>query len=159
MTTFSPPRRLEAGDDLSGFSSGVALVDEWACSRALHAHGRGTAVVYVTFDDDGAPAGFYSLSAHSVVRDDVKGGWLRRNAPNQILAVFLGMLGVDERFQGCGLGRSLLRDAILRSRDVSRLIGARALLVDPADGAAAAYYGKYGFKPLPGLGRMFLPLT
>lgn len=48
-------------------------------------------------------AGFYSLSAHSVARKEVSGGWFRRNAPSQVLAILLGMLGVYERYQGMGM--------------------------------------------------------
>ena len=118
---------------------------------------QGTAVVYACFADEQV-AGLYSLSVHSVARSDVRGGWLRRNTPEQIPAVLLGMLGVDKDCQGQGLGRSLLRDAVLRARNVSREIGARALLVDPADEGASQFYEHYGFRPLPETERLFLPL-
>lgn len=61
------------------------------------------------------------------------------NAPSQVPAILLGMLGVDERYQGMGLGAQLLRDAILNSLKVSELAGARALVVDPTGG------GRIGF--------------
>lgn len=158
MTTFCAPRVLDASDNLDGFTCGTEAVDEWLAKRAQRAMAQGTAVVYVVFCGSSL-AGFYSLSAHSVLREDVQGGWLRRNVPEQIPAVLLGMLGVDVRFQGRHVGSSLLRDAILRARHVSEEIGARALIVDPADEAAVTFYLKYGFKQLPGLDRMFLPLT
>lgn len=158
MSGFLAPRPLGDPDELDGFESGVAVVDEWLAARARRASAHGTAVVYVAYHDSDL-AGFYALSAHSVVRDDVQGGWLRRNVPEHIPAVLLGMLGVDKRYQGCHLGSSLLRDAILRSQHVSAEIGARALIVDPVDDRAAAFYRKYGFRPLPGVERMFLPLA
>lgn len=52
MTTFSVPRKLGHDDNLDTFSSGVALVDEWARDRASHAQERRTAVVYVILSDD-----------------------------------------------------------------------------------------------------------
>lgn len=107
---------------------------------------------------EGIVAGPYSLSAHSVVRDEVQGGWLRRNVPESIPTVLLGMLGVDERFQGQRLGASLLGDAIRRAMLVAQQVGAKALLVDPFDGAARAFYQKYGFREVPGQGRMYLSL-
>ena len=157
MTAFSAPRQLSEKDDISSFCCGVEVVDDWAHRRAHKAMSQGTAVVYTCFADNRV-AGLYSLSAHSVARSDVKGGWLRRNTPEQIPAVLLGMLGVDKDYQGQGLGRSLLRDAVLRARNVSREIGARALLVDPAGEGASRFYERYGFRPLPETERLFLPL-
>lgn len=157
MTAFSAPRQLDEKDDLSSFSCGVEIVDDWVRHRAQKAMSHGTAVVYVCLADDRV-AGLYSLSAHSVARSDVRGGWLRRNTPEQIPAVLLGMLGVDKDYQGLGIGKSLLRDAILRARSVSREIGARTLLVDPAGESTSQFYEKYGFRTLPETERLFLPL-
>ena len=157
MTAFSAPRQLGEKDDLSNFSCGVEIVDDWARYRAQKAMSQGTAVVYVCLAEDRV-AGLYSLSAHSIARSDVRGGWLRRNTPEQIPAVLLGMLGVDRDYQGLGLGRSLLRDAILRARSVSLEIGARSLLVDPASEGSSRFYESYGFRALPETQRLFLPL-
>ena len=80
------------------------------------------------------------------------------NAPSQVPAILLGMLGVDERYQGMGLGAQLLRDAILNSLKVSELAGARALVVDPAGEAASAFCRRFGFSDLSGTTRMVLRL-
>ncbi|MCI8367758.1 MAG: GNAT family N-acetyltransferase [Eggerthellaceae bacterium] len=154
---FEPPRKVGEGDALEDFCCGVPVVDEWARRRAKSAEKHGTAVVYVVCCEEHV-AGLYSLSAHAVVRDEVEGGWLRRNAPEKIPAVLLGMLGVDERFQGHGLGSSLLGDAIRRAVVVSQQIGAKALLVDPVDDKARSFYAKYGFREVPGQSRMFISL-
>lgn len=156
--TFSRPERLAPGEGLGAFRCGDPVVDAWAASRASRARERGTAVVYVS-RCGGEVAGFYSLSAHSVCREGVSGGWFRRNAPEQVPAVLLGMLGVDERYQGMGLGALLLRDAILNALKVSELAGARALVVDPTGEAAASFYRRFGFSDLPGTARMALRLS
>lgn len=49
--------------------------------------------------------------------------------------MLLGMLGVDEDFEGIGLGAALLRDAVLNASKVAAIAGARALAVDPVDEA------------------------
>ena len=118
---------------------------------------RGTAVVYVS-RCAGRVAGFYTLSTHSVVRSDIGGGWLARNAPSQVPAVLLGMLGVDEDFKGRGLGAALLQDAIINASKVAAIAGARALVVDPADESAAAFYTRFGFSPVGDSGRMAIRL-
>lgn len=157
MMRFEAPRKLLPTDSLDDFHCGVDVVDAWAHARAREAEARGTAVVYVVFSE-GEAAGLYSLCSHSVDRADVQGGWLRRNAPASIPAILLGMLGVDERFKGNGLGRSMLADAIRRSIAVSEQIGAKALLADPVNQAARSFYEKYGFRPVPGMDRMFVSL-
>ena len=157
MSRFEAPRKLLPSDDLGDFCCGVSLVDEWTHARVHSAEKNGTGVVYVVCAD-GRVAGIYSLCSHAVARDEVDGGWLRRNTPEAIPAILLGMLGVDKRYQGERLGSSLLKDAIQRSLFVAEQIGAKALLVDPVDRDAARFYEKCGFARVPGTSRMFLPL-
>ena len=97
---FTRPTRLEEGMALAGFSSGQPFVDRWLATRAAKARQRGSAVVYVSHRagadaSEEPPAGFYTLSSGSVARDLVDGGWLKRNAPNEIPVILLGVLGVD----------------------------------------------------------------
>ena len=65
---------------------------------------------------------------------------------------------LDEHCRGMGLDAQLLRDAILNSLKVSELAGARALVVDPAGGAASAFCRRFGFSDLLGTTRMVLRL-
>lgn len=148
----SAPRILRAGDDLSGFSCGEPAIDAWVSSRASGARKAGAAVVYAAFDGTTA-AGFYTLSASSIERASVAGGWLRRNVPERIPVILLGMLGVGSRYQGKGIGRSLVIDALRRSETVSGVIGARALVVEPLRPELAAFYLERGFEALPGVPR------
>ena len=157
MSAFTRPVQLPPGDSIEGFRCGSELVDRWAKEYAPSARKHGTAVVYVSYCD-GRPAGFYTLSTHSVLRADISGGWFARNAPQQIPAILLGMLGVDEDFQGTGLGAALLRDAILNAIKVANLAGARALLVDPVDNRVRGFYEHFGFRELAGTNRMALKL-
>lgn len=154
---FTRPAQLAPGKDLAGFRCGDDIADRWVEKHAAHAKERGTAVVYVTYCE-GVAAGFYTLSIHAVCRADIAGGWLRRNAPDHIPAVLLGMLGVDGRFMGKGLGAMLLRDAIIRSLGVADAVGAKALVVDPSSESAASFYGHFGFERIPGSDRMYLGL-
>lgn len=156
---FTKPRRIELGDDLSGFHCGKELLDSWLLNHALNALNRGTAVTYVTMDENGSLAGFYSLSANSVSRGDVHGGWLARNAPEQIPVILLGMLAVDDRHQGQGLGTLLLKDAVEHALAASTQIGARALIVDPLDDDAIGFYERYGFRHIKDTTRMFAKLV
>ena len=163
VAAFTKPVQLGGETTLDGFESGEALVDEWIAKRARYAKERGSAVVYVshvagTNATIEPPAGFYTLSSASIMRDSVGGGWLKRNAPTQIPVILIGMLGVDRRFQGQGLGKMLLHDAAIRALAVADSIGAKALVIDPLDDNAAGFYARNGFRKTPGSGRMHAPL-
>jgi GNAT superfamily N-acetyltransferase len=67
-------------------------------------------------------------------------------------------LAIDKNFQGKGLGKLLLFDALKRCYDASCLIGAYSVVVDPLDNEAERFHRKYGFIKLPGSGKMFLPM-
>lgn len=115
-----------------------------------------TAVAYATFCD-GAPAGFYTLGAYSIGHAEAN-GWLRRNSPDPIPAILLGMLGVAMRYQTMHVGAQLLRDAAMRAMGAAEIVGAKALLVEPASDRATRFYEHYGFRHIERSGRMFIPL-
>ena len=54
-----------------------------------------------------------------------------------------------DKEQGSGLGKNLLRDAILRSVEASEIIGVRALLVHALNDTARAFYAHFDFEPSP----------
>lgn len=158
MKGFTKPVQLPVDVGIEGFCCGTELVDRWARDHSAHARRRGTAVIYASYCGD-TVAGFYTLSTHSVARADVAGGWFARNAPEQVPAVLLGMLGVDEAFKGHGLGAALLRDAILNAMKIAELAGAKALVVDPVDDASRSFYARFGFRELSGTNRMACKLS
>jgi ribosomal protein S18 acetylase RimI-like enzyme len=68
------------------------------------------------------------------------------------------MLGVDQKFQGRGLGSALLADTIERSLGIADSLGSKAIVVDLAGDGARSFYTRYGFASIPGTERMYLPL-
>ena len=69
--------------------------------------------------------------------------------PDPIPVMVLGRLAVDLAWQGHGLGKALLRDAILRTIQVSEMVGVKALLVHALSDKAAGFYEAHGFRPSP----------
>ena len=155
MTDFTPPRRLTAEDDADGFDCGLPVVNDWLRNQLRNAGKQHTAVAYATFCD-GAPAGFYTLGAYSIGHAEAN-GWLRRNSPDPIPAILLGMLGVAMRYQTMRVGAQLLRDAAMRAMGAAEIVGAKALLVEPASDRATRFYEHYGFRHIERSGRMFHP--
>jgi len=121
------------------------VLNDWLRRRALQNQQSGASSTYVVLDKMRV-VGYYSLAAGSVARETAPGR-VRRNAPDPVPVVVLGRLAVDRDFQGQGLGRALLRDAILRTLQAADIIGVRAILVHALSEQAKRLYEDCGFAP------------
>lgn len=104
--------------------------------------------------------GYYTLSNFSIPQDLIPVE-LSRKLPASypfLPSTLLGRLAVDLRYQGEGIGKSLLIDALLRSYELSNIMGSFAIIVDPINQEAETFYEKSDFIKLPGSGKMFLPM-
>ncbi len=143
------PRPIEPSDNTSNFDSGEESLDRYLAERALPNHLADLGRCYVCTDVDSSQVlGYYTLSAVAVERADLAGA-VRRNAPNPVPAVLLGRLAVDTKAQGMGLGRFLVRDAILSTLAAADRIGVRVLLVHALHAEAAGFYAMLGFRRSP----------
>ena len=61
----------------------------------------------------------------------------------------LARLAVDHTEQGRGLGKGLLKDALLRTLQAADIAGLRAIVVDAKDEQARAFYEKFDFVRSP----------
>ena len=143
------PRPIEASDDTTDFNSGEESLDRYLADRALTNHLADLGRCYVSTDEEaGKILGYYTLSAVAVEHAGIRGR-IRRNAPNPVPAVLLGRLAVDTNAQGSGLGRFLVRDAILSTLAAADRIGVRILLVHARHEQAAQFYEQLGFARSP----------
>jgi len=154
--SFFPPEKLRSDHDITSFSSGVPVLDEWLKRRALPNETSGTSRTYV-IGVEKKVVGFYALANGSVEQTNATGP-VRRNTPNPIPVMVIGRLAVDETFRGKGLGRGLLRDAVLRTLQVAAIVGVRAILVRALSEEAKRFYEHHGFSPSP-LDPMTLMIT
>jgi GNAT superfamily N-acetyltransferase len=63
--------------------------------------------------------------------------------------MILARLAVDLQHQGAGLGRALLKDALLRTAQAADIAGIRALLVHAKDEPARMWYLNWEFESSP----------
>lgn len=154
----SVPAPLTAAHHVSSFECGEPTLDYWLKHRALRNEGRGASRTYVVCDEHIVVA-YYCLSAGSV-SCGLAPGRIRRNMPDPIPVMVLGRLAVDLAWQRRNLGKALLRDAVLRTVQVSDVVGIRALLVHALSDQAARFYEANGFYPSPvNPSTLFLPLS
>ena len=63
--------------------------------------------------------------------------------------MLLARLAVDKDRHGEGIGKGLLKDAVLRTVAAANIAGLRALIVHAKDDRARAYYERFDFQPSP----------
>lgn len=152
------PEPLGDGHDLSSFSCGESTLDDWLRSRAGKNEQIGASRTYVVCEEKRVVA-YYSLAVGSV-EHKYSPGPVKRNMPNPVPVMILARLAVDKRYAGKNIGTALLRDALLRTLQVSHIGGLRALVVHALHEKAAAFYANRGFlvSPIEPL-ILFLPLS
>jgi GNAT superfamily N-acetyltransferase len=147
MGEITPPEPITTAHNVESFACGVPVLDEWLKRRALKNESSGASRTFVVCSD-GQVIGYYALATGSVGHGDAPGK-VRRNMPDPVPVIVLGRLAIDERWQHAGLGRSLLRDAILRTLSVSQQAGVKALLVHTLAEDAKQFYLRNGFRESP----------
>ena len=141
------PEHLTAAHDVSTFDSGAPHLDDWLRKRALANEETGASRTYVVCAH-GRVVGYYALAGGGVAQVQAPGP-VRRNMPDPVPVMILGRLAVDVAWQGHGLGRSLLRDAVLRTLQAADIGGIRAILVHAISEDAKRFYQRYGFQESP----------
>ena len=142
-----PPEHLNPAHDVAAFESGVPELDDWLKKRALANEATGASRTYVVCAD-GRVVGYYALATGSVAHGQAPGR-IRRNMPDPVPVMILGRLAVDRAWRGRDLGRSLLRDAVLRTLQAATIGGIRAILVHAISDDAKRFYQHYGFGASP----------
>jgi len=150
---------LENAHRKEHFSCGKPLVDAYLHKQAKQDVKRRLSVCFVLAEGN-AIKGYYTLSTASVERRLLPQGVVKKLPPSYVdlPATLLGRLAVDANFQGQGVGEMILMDALKRSFFASTLVASMAIVVDPLDAGAVAFYKRYDFILLPDSGKMFLPM-
>ncbi len=140
-------RRLEPRDDRSGFRSGNIDLDRFFqryAGQNQFRHHIGT--TYVALQGDHI-VGFVTVSSGEMVAEKLS-RTLRRRLPAYPLPILrLARLAVNERFQGHGIGKLLLRATLELALEIRDRVGCVGVVVDAKPNAVAFYTG-FGFKPI-----------
>lgn len=142
------PEPLEARHRVAEFDCGVPELNTFLLKHALASHQAGATRTFVATSSD-TVVGYYSLAASQILHATATPRLKKGLAAHPIPVVLLARLAVDSRWRSRGMGRALLKDALLRTLAAADAIGVRALLVHAKDEPARAYYARLGFEPLP----------
>ncbi len=145
--TLRPPEKLNSSHQLESFDSGNGQLDDWLKRRALKNESERSSRTYVLCAGKVVVA-YYCL-ANGAVAQTAATGRIRRNMPDPIPVMVIGRLAVDRHWQNKGIGRALLRDAILRILQAAEIAGIRAILVHAISDDAKQFYETCGFTASP----------
>jgi len=152
----SAPVPITADHDVAQFDCGKPPLTDWLRQHARKNDGKASRTFVVC--EGQRVVAFYALAAGSMRIDDVSKK-LARNMPPIIPVLVLGRMAVDKNDQGRKIGSYLLKDALKRALNISREVGARAVLVHAIDQDVVPFHADYGFKPFPeGELTLFLPI-
>lgn len=133
---------------LDAFDCGQPDLNAWLTKYALQNQSASSAQTYIGLVNE-TVVGYYSLAVgqveYSGASERMRKGLARHPVPIMLLA----RLAVHKDWQGKGVGRALLRDAVLRTIQASEIAGIRALVVHAKDDAAKRYYEQFDFVSSP----------
>jgi GNAT superfamily N-acetyltransferase len=146
--TLKKPEPLNKDHNLTDFNSNYPELDEWLKIYAFQAKMSGSANTFIVADNN-LVVGFYSLTVGQVDADEASERIKKGMGKYPIPVVILARLAVLHAYQGKGIGKAMLKDAILKTLQIAEQGGVRALLVHAIDEKAEAFYKRFGFVPSP----------
>jgi GNAT superfamily N-acetyltransferase len=147
-SAYSPVRKLLATDHVDAFDCGQAALNQFLQRYALVNQKANSAQTYVCCHED-VVVGFYSLAVGSVDPEGAPSRVVKGLARHPVPVMILARLAVDKEHQRQGLGRALLKDALLRTAQAADIAGIRCLLLHAKDDAARQWYESWEFEPSP----------
>jgi len=142
--------KLDATHELDGFDCGQEPLNRFLIRFALANQKADSAQTYcVCRSGERRVIGYYSLTVGAVDRGEAPSRTVKGLARHPVPVMLLARLAVDASEQGRGLGKALLKDALLRTAQAADIVGIRAFLVHAKDEAARGFYERFDFEPSP----------
>ncbi len=145
---YRAPELLTEKHDRSGFACGKPPLNQYIKKYALVNQRNDISRTYVATRDNRV-VGYYTLAFGSVSHDEATPKIKAQLPQYPIPIMLLARLAVDQREAGKGLGKGLLKDALLRTIQAADIGGLRAVLTHAKDEEAKQFYQKFGFEESP----------
>ena len=145
---YEPVRKLNDADEVASFDCGQVGLNHFLQRFALVNQRSNSAQTYVSCTA-AQVAGFYSLAVGSVSPTHAAPRVIKGIAQHPVPVMILARLAVDLMYQKKGLGKALLKNAMLRAIQAADIAGIRALLVHAKDEEARDWYLNWEFLESP----------
>jgi GNAT superfamily N-acetyltransferase len=147
----TPARRVEKlrpDHNAEGFDCGREQLNRYLLRYAQQNQLAGAAQTYVGLVSD-VIVGYHSLAVGHVIYEHAPQRLSKGLARHAIPIMLLARMAVDRRWQGQGVGKALLRDALERTLHAADIAGIRAFAVHAKDEEARRFYQHFDFIPSP----------
>lgn len=145
---YRAPELLTEEHECSGFGCGKPPLNQYIKKYALVNQQNDISRTYVA-TRDGRVVGYYTLTFGSISHDEATPKIKAQLPQYPIPIMLLARLAVDQREAGKGLGKGLLKDALLRTIQAADIGGLRAVLTHAKDEESKQFYQKFGFEESP----------
>ncbi|GAB6041566.1 GNAT family N-acetyltransferase [Endothiovibrio diazotrophicus] len=147
--SLGPVVKLAPNHDTGRFDCGSPPLDRFLHRFALANQRADGAQTFVVCRGDQQVVGYYSLAVGSVEHATAPSRLTKGLARHPVPVMLLARLAVDRQEQGRGLGRALLKDALLRILQAAEIAGIRAIITHAKDERAHRWYEQFDFEPSP----------
>ena len=146
--SFEPVHKLSIADGVESFDCGQVALNEFLQRFAFVNQRSNSSQTYASCNA-GQVAGFYSLAVGSVEPSHSAPRVIKGIPRHPVPVMILARLAIDQRYQRQGLGKALLKNALLRTVQAADIAGIRALLVHAKDEEARNWYRQWEFEESP----------
>jgi GNAT superfamily N-acetyltransferase len=133
---------------LESFDCGKEPLNRFLVRHAMQNQQASASQTYLGLADDEV-IGFYTLVVGEVAFDRAPERLRKGLARHPVPIMLLARLAVSAGWHGRGIGKGLLKDAMLRTLQAADIAGIRALAVHAKDDEARAFYEAFDFVPSP----------
>ena len=140
---------LDKLQDRNSFDCEVEPLNDYLKKYALQNQKKEAARTYVIAGKENQIIGYYTLVFGSVSIEETTPEISAGLGKYPIPIILLARLAIDKMQKGKGLGKLLMKDALLRAVRASEIAGLRAFLVHAKDDSAKSFYEKFGFQSSP----------
>ncbi|MDF3034652.1 MAG: hypothetical protein K0R76_1606 [Alphaproteobacteria bacterium] len=152
--------RLTSNHNRKIFDCGEEILNDYIRTQASQDLKKNMSAIYVAVSstDPLQVIGFYILSATHILFSDLPSE-IAQSIPRypEVPAYRLGRLAVDKAYQGMGIGKTLIMDALYICSNLK--VPAAMVIVDAKHQKACSFYLKYGFIQLPEQPlKLFIPM-
>ncbi len=140
--------KIEREHAVETFDCGEADLNTFLVRFALSNQLANASTTYLALAGEEV-VGFYTLVVGEVASTDAPDRLTKGMARYPVPLMILARLATDRRWQGKGIGKGLIKDAMLRTMQAADIAGIRALAVHAKDDNARAFYEHFDFLASP----------
>ena len=140
--------KLRRDHPIDHFDCGQDDLNRWLLRHALQSQSSNASQTYLGLAGE-TIIGYHCLAVGHVEFADSPERLQKGLARYPIPIMLLARLAVHKDWQKKGIGKALLRDAVLRTAQAADIAGIRALAVHAKDEAARQYYEQFDFISSP----------